>query len=92
MGAVTGRRVRYSVGFDLDERARTAIGQVPELAWQHVLDHHGSPRDPDNAGIVDLTGLLRESVAGDTLKGWPAGMANGAAVVFVHPTNDLLTD
>jgi hypothetical protein len=24
-----GRRVHYSVGFDLDERARTAIGQVP---------------------------------------------------------------
>jgi hypothetical protein len=44
LGAAPGRRVRYSVGFDLDERARTAIGQVPEAAWRHVIDHDGTPR------------------------------------------------
>ncbi len=28
-----GRRVHYSVGFDLDTRARTAIGKVPDTMW-----------------------------------------------------------
>ena len=63
--------MHYSVGFDLDERARTAIGQVPAALWQHVIDADGEFRDLDDAGVVELTGLLRESTAGDLLKGWP---------------------
>jgi hypothetical protein len=72
--AAPGRRVHYSVGFDVDERARTAIRAVPAGTWQHVCDTEGSPRDLDQAGVVELTGLLRESVGGDTLANWPAGM------------------
>ena len=74
LNAAAGRRVHYSVGFDLDERARTAIGQVPPALWQHVIDTDGEPRDLNDAGVVELTGLLRESLAGDTLTDWPPDM------------------
>jgi hypothetical protein len=33
-----GRRVHYSVGFDLDARARAAIAKVTGSDWQHVSD------------------------------------------------------
>jgi Transposase DDE domain group 1 len=72
-----GRRVQYSVGFDLDERARTAIGKVSEPDWQHVSDRDGEPRDLDGdhaAGVVELTGLLRTSHGGDELANWPPDM------------------
>jgi hypothetical protein len=77
LNAVHGRRVHYSVGFDLDHRARAAIGQLGETDWQHVWDRDGEPRDLDGdhaAGVVELTGLLRTSVGGDTLPNWPADM------------------
>jgi hypothetical protein len=74
LNAVPGRRVHYSVGFDLDDRARTAITQVPQGAWQAVWDTDGNPRDLDDAGVVELTGLLREHPQGDRLANWPAGM------------------
>jgi hypothetical protein len=70
----SGRRVHYSVGFDLDERARTAIGKVSGRDWQHVSDRDGEPRDLDDAGVVELTGLLRTSHGGDELANWPADM------------------
>ena len=59
LNAAPGRRVRYSVGFDLDARGRTAISQLCDTAWDQVLDHRGTPRDPDDAGVAELTGLLR---------------------------------
>ena len=74
LNTAPGRRVHYSVGFDLDQRARTAITAVPERLWQHVIDTDGAARDLDDAGVVELTGLLRESVGGDELKNWPADM------------------
>jgi hypothetical protein len=74
LNAVPGRRVHYSVGFDFDERARTAIIQVPTTAWQAVSDTDGAPRDLDDAGVVELTGLLREHPRGDQLANWPADM------------------
>lgn len=74
LNAVPGRRVHYSVGFDFDERARTAITQVPTTAWQVVSDTDGNPRDLDDAGVVELTGLLREHPKGDQLANWPADM------------------
>jgi hypothetical protein len=78
LNAAPGRRVHYSVGFDLDARARAAIDQVPHEAWQHVIDSDGTPRDPGDAGVVELTGLLRESVLNgkvtDRLTGWPKDM------------------
>ncbi|MCA1671377.1 MAG: IS1380 family transposase [Actinobacteria bacterium] len=74
LNAAPGRRVHYSVGFDLDERARTAIAPVPEGAWQAVWDTDGNPRDLDDAGVVELTGLLREHPDGDQFANWPADM------------------
>jgi hypothetical protein len=67
-------QVHYSVGFDLDERARTAISALPETAWVAVLDDEGHARDLSEAGAAELTGLLRESAGGDRLPSWPAGM------------------
>lgn len=74
LNAAPGRRVHYSVGFDLDARARSAIAKVPETMWEHVWDRDGEPRDLDDAGVVELTGLLRASVGGDELGNWPADM------------------
>jgi hypothetical protein len=77
LNTVHGRRVHYSVGFDLDHRARTAIGHIRETDWQHVWDRDGVPRDLDGehgAGVVELTGLLRASTGGDELENWPADM------------------
>jgi hypothetical protein len=66
--------VHYSVGFDCDERARAAIHRVPESAWEAVSDTEGNLRDLDDAGVVELTGLLREHPHGDQLANWPADM------------------
>lgn len=74
LNTAPGRRVHYSVGFDLDARARTAITKVPEKTWEHVCDRDGAPRDLDDAGVVELTGLLRASVGGDELPNWPPDM------------------
>ena len=74
LNTAPGRRVHYSVGFDLDHRARTAIRRLSEIDWDQVLDHRGKPRDPDDAGVAELTGLLRRSVGGDRLATWPTDM------------------
>jgi len=74
LNTAPGRRVHYSVGFDLDARARTAIGQLADTDWDQVLGHRGRPRDPDDAGVTELTGLLRRSADGDRLPNWPTDM------------------
>jgi hypothetical protein len=74
LNAAPGRRVHYSVGFDLDHRGRVAISQLSERDWDQVLDHRGRPRDPDDAGVTELTGLLRRSAGGDRLANWPRDM------------------
>jgi hypothetical protein len=74
LNAAPGRRVHYSVGFDLDHRGRTAISQLCDTDWDQVLDHRGKPRDPDDAGVAELTGLLRRSAGGDRLANWPPDM------------------
>jgi hypothetical protein len=74
LNAAPGRRVHYSVGFDLDARARTAIGKVPATMWEHVWDRYGDPRDLDAAGVIELTGLLRASLGRDELPNWPPDM------------------
>jgi Transposase DDE domain group 1 len=77
LNSVHGRRVHYSVGFDLDHRARAAIGQIHDDDWQHVWDRDGEPRELDGehgAGVVELTGLLRTSYRGDNLENWPADL------------------
>ena len=72
LNARPGWSVAYSVGFDLDERVRVAIGQLPASTWEPALDPHGKARE--DAQVAELTGLLRESVGGDRLDGWPADM------------------
>ena len=72
LNARPGWSVHYSVGFDLDERVRVAIGQLPASTWEPALDPHGKARE--DAQVAELTGLLRESVGGDRLDGWPADM------------------
>src|SRR5439155_25777731 len=79
LNAAPGRRVHYSVGFDLDQRARTAIGKVPEALWENVINPDGTPRDLKDAGVVELTGLLRQGVdphgrTVDQPKAWPKHM------------------
>lgn len=72
LNAQHGWSVQYSVGFDLNECARTAIALMPEHGWQPALDAAGEARD--DAQVSDLTGLLRHSTGGDRLAGWPADM------------------
>ena len=67
-----GWSVAYSVGFDLDERVRTAIAATPEHVWEAALDAAGKARE--DAQVAEVTGLLRDSCGGDRLKTWPAGM------------------
>jgi Transposase DDE domain group 1 len=40
-----GYQLTYSVGWDLGERERTAIGLVPGQAWQHAIDARGDVRE-----------------------------------------------
>ncbi|GLY20078.1 hypothetical protein Kisp01_70920 [Kineosporia sp. NBRC 101677] len=74
LNASPNRKVHYSVGFDFDDRTKTVLPLLPESAWQHVLDGHGNARPLEQAAVVEMTGLLRESTGGDLLKTWPAGM------------------
>jgi hypothetical protein len=69
-----GRTVHYSIGWDQGERERTAIGHVPAAAWTAVLDIEGNPRSLKDAGLVELTALLREHPDGDQLANWPADL------------------
>ena len=40
-----GYQFIYSVGWELGERERTGIAQVPGQAWQIAIDHHGEVRE-----------------------------------------------
>jgi len=74
LNATRWRTVHYSIGWDLGARERAAIGCVPTRTWDHVLDTEGMPRDLDQAGVVELTALLREHPDGDQLANWPADL------------------
>ncbi len=58
LNAAPGWRVHYSVGFDLDERARAAITKVPERVWEHVSDRDGGHCCVDGSR-VGQGGLMR---------------------------------
>jgi hypothetical protein len=64
-----GYQVAYSIGFDLDDRTRRAITRLGQVGWEPALDPDGRPRT--DADVAELTGLLRTSVGGDQLTGWP---------------------
>ncbi|MGH3899464.1 MAG: hypothetical protein ACRDTA_14735 [Pseudonocardiaceae bacterium] len=74
LGAAPWRTVHYSIGWALDTRERTAIGLIPACAWGTVLDGKGQPRDRDEAGVVEVTALLRHGSHGDHLANWPADL------------------
>jgi hypothetical protein len=65
-----GRRVEYSIGWPVDERTMTAIGQLREQDWSDAIDADGTV-DP-KAQVADLTGILRHGPDGDRMSGWPA--------------------
>ena len=72
LNARKGFSVHYSVGFDLDKRVRNAITLLPEDVWCAALDAAGKARE--DAGVAEVTGLLRHSATGDELSTWPARM------------------
>jgi DDE family transposase len=74
LNAAPWRRVHYSIGWELGARERAAIGHLPQSAWAAVFDGDGQPRDLNEAGVVELTALLREHPDGDQLANWPADM------------------
>jgi len=54
--------IRFSVGFDLDERVRQAIVAVPECAWAKAIRADGSERE--RSQVCEITDRL-------DLSGWP---------------------
>lgn len=56
--------IRFSVGYEVDERVRGAIVGLPESAWQAAIDGDGKLRD--GAQVTELTDEL-------DLSAWPEG-------------------
>jgi hypothetical protein len=62
---VRERGIGFSVGFDLDQRVRTAILALPADAWGSAVDADG--HDRDGAQVAELHALDLAAA------GWPAG-------------------
>jgi hypothetical protein len=56
--------IRFSVGYEVDERLREAILQTPESAWQAAIDADGKERE--SAWVTELTDEV-------DLSAWPEG-------------------
>ncbi len=56
--------IRFSVGYEVDERVREAILKTPESAWHSALDAEGTARE--GAWVTELT-------EGVDLSAWPEG-------------------
>lgn len=56
--------VRFTVGYEVDERVREAILKTPESAWQKAIDAEGEVRK--GAWVAELTDEVE-------LSGWPEG-------------------
>jgi hypothetical protein len=56
--------IRFSVGYEVDERVREAILRTPESAWQSAIDAEGAERE--GAWVTELT-------EGVDLSAWPEG-------------------
>ena len=56
--------IRFSVGYEVDERVREAILALPESAWQRAIDAEGKERE--GARVTELTDQL-------DLSSWPEG-------------------
>ncbi|MGI8872841.1 MAG: transposase, partial [Egibacteraceae bacterium] len=57
-------RIRFSVGFDLDERVRDAITDVPDSAWVQATRADGTERE--RSQVTEITSRL-------DLSSWPDG-------------------
>ena len=67
-----GRRIEYTVGWPVDERTLTAIGELHQDHWSAAVEADGR-LDP-KAHVADLTGILRHGPDGDRLETWPADL------------------
>jgi hypothetical protein len=56
--------IRFSVGYEVDERVREAILRTPETAWHSAIDAEGEVRE--GAWVTELT-------EGVDLSAWPEG-------------------
>jgi DDE family transposase len=56
--------IRFSVGYEVDERVRKAIGELPESAWKQAIDGDGEVRG--GAQVTELTDRV-------DLSSWPEG-------------------
>jgi hypothetical protein len=56
--------IRFSVGYEVDQRVREAIGELPEAAWQSAIDGGGAERE--GAQVTELTDRV-------DLSSWPEG-------------------
>jgi hypothetical protein len=56
--------IRFSVGYEVDERVREAILKTPESAWQSAIDAEGKVRE--GAWVIELTEEI-------DLSAWPEG-------------------
>lgn len=56
--------IRFSVGYEVDERVREAIMALPEAAWQSAIDGDGTERE--GAQVTELTDHV-------DLPRWPEG-------------------
>jgi hypothetical protein len=56
VGHLRARGMAFSVGFDLDERVRTAILAIPQTAWQPAINAEGSVRE--GAEVAEPTGRI----------------------------------
>lgn len=56
--------IRFTVGYEVEERVREAILRAPESAWQSAIDAKGGVRE--GAWVTELTGEV-------DLSGWPEG-------------------
>jgi hypothetical protein len=58
------RKIRFSLGYYVDERVGEAAVALPKRRWRRALDADGSPRT--GAWVAELTGWV-------DLSGWPEG-------------------
>jgi hypothetical protein len=72
-----GHTWHYSVGFDVTENVRTAIGQVPADVWAPALTAEGEVRR--GAYVAELTKILKVA------DGWPEDMRVTARTEPLHP-------
>jgi Transposase DDE domain group 1 len=56
--------IRFSIGYEVDERVRDAIDSLPDSAWQSAIDGEGQERE--GAQVTELTDQLG-------LSSWPEG-------------------